>query len=160
MKCAIVPKESIKYVQDFCNEMQECLDTLKNYEDGNAEQLAKDQLIEKVKECSTVFDHIRHFITAYDTIYRAACDPKLPYLEYRRDFKEFLDNKEAGRNGYTDFPENSKDAAFALVVALNATYKFDDPEGKYHALCQNDFTFENGNKVCVTVEIDHYEHSI
>ncbi len=117
----------------------------------------REALIKMVAENISVCDKIRHLLTAYDTIYKAACDPKLPYLEYRRDFKEFLDNKEAGRNGYTDFPENAKQHAWLLLNALNNTYAFDKPEGKYHALCQNDFIFPTGDKVCLTVEVDHYE---
>lgn len=157
MKCAIVSNESIEYIQEYCDDIEGYIQTVKDYGNSGAAEEAKNMLVNKVIQSTQVFHQIRHLLIAYETIFNAACDKSLPHLEHRRDIKEFLDNKAEGLSSSTAFPIGCIPEAIKLLNSLNVIYRFDKPDGKYHALVHGDFMLANEEKVSMSVEIEHYE---
>jgi len=91
MRCAKLSESRIKFLNEFCEELDEALEEFKESRETDED---KDKLIAKIKEFKNIPHALNHLLTCYDTLLSNACDPQLDYLEFKPEIKSFLESKE------------------------------------------------------------------
>jgi hypothetical protein len=133
MRCAIVSPDRLKYLNEFCDELEE---KLAEYKDSDRTERDKDKVIGWLNTVATIGTAINHVVLAYETMFNNACDETKDYLDFRPDIKAFLEGKEKAVMPGVSF-EQAIDEAGAFYEAakdgINAAYY-----GMMHPVYQQD----------------------